>query len=432
MRSIDSRSLAPAYCALLCALGLLAAACGGDAAPPDAPADEAVDTAEPPEEGDRAEDVAGNLTEGCVADSDPDADYFPDKVRFDEAAGVSVAYEGTYKVVDVTPPQAPDADPVRYVLLQCGVPEPELEGELAGAQLIEVPVETVITLTTTNLPHFDELEAVDRLVGVGTLDFVATEAVLERGDELGEFVDETGAADLERLVATAPDLLLLDGFGDTILDDVARYVDAGVPTAINADFNEQTLLGRAEWVKFTSLFLNAEARANAVYAEVVDAYEGFAALAADVDERPKVLVNTPFEGTWFTPGGASFLAGAIGDAGGEYAFADDDSVGSLQVDIETVLDRAADADVWIQAGSVHGTLDDLLATDERFAEFEAFQDGEVWAYDAWTTPGGGYAVLEVAYLRADWFLADLLAIFHPEVLPDHAFTFFGRVPEKHQ
>lgn len=431
MRSPSPRTL-PALGALVCALALLAAACAQDAGPAAEPADDApAQTGAPTEAGDGPAETAvtTNLAEGCVDEADPDADLFPDKVAFEEAVGVDVRYEGTHKVVEVTPPQVPDAEPVRYVLLQCGAPEPDLDGDLAGAQLIEVPVDRVASLTATNLPHLDEFGVVDRLVGVGDLDFVVTEAVRERADELTEMADETGAPVLERLIEVGPDLLVIDGFGDTILDDVTRYVDAGVATAINADFNERTLLGRAEWVKFTALFFNAEAQANEVYGEVRDRYADLADLAAGADERPQVLVNTPFEGTWFAPGGASFLAAGIADAGGEYAFADDDETGSLALDIETVLDRAAGADVWIQAGSVHGTLDDLLGIDERLGEFRAFEEGQVWAFDRWTSPGGGHAVLEVGYLRADWLLADLVAIFHPDLLPDHEPTFFGQVPE---
>jgi iron complex transport system substrate-binding protein len=314
------------------------------------------------------------------------------------------------------------------VLVQCGTDDPAIDGAIR----VEVPVRSVVSLTTTNLPHLDTLDAVDRLVGVGTGAFVSTPSVVERieAGEAPDFADASGQTDLERLVATDPDLLVVDAFGDAVLDDVTRFADAGVTTALNADFDEQTLLGRAEWLKVTALFLNAEAQANAAYDEIAAAYTETveaAASAAAEGGRPRAFVNAPFEGTWFTPGGASFLANAIDDAGGDYVFADDDSSGSLSLDIETVLDRAGDADVWLQAGSVDGTIEDLLAQDPRFAEFDAVADDEVWANDAMTTPSGGNAVFELAYTRADLFLADLFAILHPEDGGDHELVFFGRV-----
>jgi iron complex transport system substrate-binding protein len=423
MRSAASPSSLAWLVVLAAALAL--SACGGaptgqasssDALPGSAPQD-------PPSSA-----LGGNLTDDCVTDFSDGVDYFPDKVTFDEAAGVSVTYTDTYKVVEVTPPGLTDTT-VALVLVQCGAPAPDLDPSLADAQVIEVPVQRLASLTTTNLPHLDVLDAVERLAGVGTAAYVTTPAVVAHVEaaDLPSLADDFGTPDLERLLDLDADLMILDGFGDTILDDVGRYVGAGIPTAINADFNEQTLLGRAEWLKFTALFLNAEAAATAAFDAIADTYRDLTALAAQADEQPTVLVNTPYEGTWFTPGGASFLANAIADAGGRYVFADDTSSGSLMLDIETVLDVGADAAVWLQAGSVNGSLDDLLAIDERFALFAAFQDGQVWAYDAATHPSGGNPVFELAYTRADLFLGDLVHMLHPELLPDHELVFFGLV-----
>ena len=373
--------------------------------------------------------VAANMTDGCAENATNGTDYFPDKAEFAHATGVTVTYEDTYKVVEVTPLNA--EEPVRYVLHQCGTPDPELDAELAGAQVITVPVSTVISLTTTNLPHFAEMDAADRVVGVGTAAYVTTPEIVERAEagDVPDYAGPEGQPDLEGIISAAPDLLIMDAFGDAVVEEASRFVDAGVPTVLNADFNEQELLGRAEWIKFTSLFLNTEAEANATFDEVEANYEEVKAAAADADETPTVFVNTPFEGTWFVPAGNSFQANAIADANGEYVFDDDTATYSLELDIETVLDRAKDADIWLQAGSVDGTLKDLLAMDERFDEFKAFRDGEVYAYDKATNAAGGNPFFETAYTRADDYLADLVSILHPDALPDHERIYFGKVGE---
>ncbi|MBW3601308.1 MAG: ABC transporter substrate-binding protein [Actinobacteria bacterium] len=368
-----------------------------------------------------------NLVDRCVDAFEQGVDYFPDKVEFEYADGVSVRYEDHYKVVEVDRPDDPDAEPLRYVLSQCGTPTPDPGGELARAQVIRVPATGVASLTTANLPHFAELDRVEDLAAVASPSFVSTPAV-RRAVAAGA-VESAGSGtepDLESLIALEPDLLLLDAFGETVMDDVERLIQGGVPTAVNADFDETTLLGRAEWLKYTALFLNAEQEAAEAFAGIEDDYRRVAAAAAEADERPSVLFNLPYQGTWYVPGGDSYLAAAVHDAGGVYVFGDDTSNGSLELDVETVLAEAAGADVWLQAGSVHGSLDDLLAHDERFAEFEAFQDAQVWASDKRTTRGGGNAVYETAYTRADLFLADLVEILHPRV-SDHELVFFGRV-----
>jgi iron complex transport system substrate-binding protein len=411
------------HACVLIVLALALAACNG-AATDERAADDAPNPADAV-----AQEGEGNLTEGCITEFEEGRDYFPDKVELDHAQGLAVVYADTHKIVDVTVPGL--GSPVRYVLVQCGAPAPELDTELQGAYVLEVPIASAVTLTTTNLPHFDALDAVDRLVGVGTGAFVSTPPVLERVEagELPDFADASGQPDAEGIIGADPDVLVIDGFGDTILDEVNRFSEAGIPTVVNADFNEGTLLGRAEWLKLTGMLLNAEAQAEAVFGDIEAAYTDVVERAAQTQERPSVLANAPFEGTWFMPGGNSFLANAIADAGGDYVFADDESTGSIQLDIESVLDRAGDADVWIQAGSVEGTLDDLLAQDPRFAEFRAFSAGEVYAWDAMVTEQGGNAVFELAYTRADLFIADLFAILHPEQGGDHELVFYGPVPE---
>ena len=400
------------------------AACGSPAGSGDAPTESASSVA-PPTDTAAAD---GNVTEGCIDSYSPDTDYFPDKVTFDHATGVSVSYENSYKVVEVT--TLAGEEPQRYILLQCGAEEPEPEGDLRDAQIISVPITSAISLTTTNLPHFAELGAADTVVGVSTAAYVATPEILERTDsgEAKDYAGAEGAPNAEAIIGAAPDLLLMDAFGETIVEDANRFVTADVPTVLNADFNEQELLGRAEWLKFTSLFLNAEAAANETFDEIATEYERVAEIAAGADKRPTVFANTPIEGTWFSPGGNSFFAAAIDDANGEYVFGDDESTYSLELDIETVLDKAGDADIWLQAGSVQGSLKDLAKADERFKEFAAFKSGQVWAYDKSMSPGGGNAFFETGYTHAEQVLSDLVKILHPEVLPDHEFEYFGQVP----
>lgn len=409
-----------ALTALVALLCLLLAACGD------------ADTAAPSDDAAAQAAADGNRTDGCVEQHEEGTDYFPDKVEFAHATSVEVAYEDNYKLVTVKPAaNEGDVEPVRFVLVQCGTPAPELEGELAGAHTIEVPARKVATLTTTNLPHFAQLGAVEAIAGVGTPAFVSSPEVLAHIEAAGiqGYADANGQAELEKLVALAPDVLIMDAFGAEITAELRRFADAGVPTLLNADFNEQSLLGRAEWVKFTGLVLNREAEANTAFEGVKAAYDDVrAAVPADA-AKPGVFVNTPYQGTWFVPGGGAYLANAIREAGGEYVLADGEETFSLQLDVETVLAKAADADVWLQAGSVNGTLADLAGQDERFTQFKAFRDGQVWAYDKNVTAGGGNAVFELAYARPDLFLSDLVRILHPDALPGHDTVFFGQVPQ---
>lgn len=364
-----------------------------------------------------------NLTEGCVENYDESVDYFPNKVEVTEAEGFTVEYFNNYKVVTVLTPFAGAAEPGEYILVQCGTPAPEgMDGPV-----IEIPVESIVAMSTTYLPALEVLGLLDTLVGVDTSLYTTNETVVglvESGDvaEIGNGaeVNVEVALDLE------PDLIMTSATGTPEYDAHPTLIEAGLPVVINADYLDSSPLGRAEWVDFIALFYNAEAASEAWFGEVVADYEALAALAAGVEERPTVFVNTPFDGTWFLPGGQNYMAQLLRDAGADYLWSDDEGTGSLFLDFETVFDRAADADYWLNIG-FFGTLADLVATDERFMEFAAFQNGHVYNHDAITNVNGGSDFFESGAVFPNLVLADLMKIFHPELVPDHEFVYYRLV-----
>ena len=71
--------------------------------------------------------------------------------------------------------------PQTYVLVRCGAPTPELSGDLTGALVVETPVESIFSASTTHNPMLEALDVVDRLTGVATLAFTANQAILDAG-----------------------------------------------------------------------------------------------------------------------------------------------------------------------------------------------------------------------------------------------------------
>jgi iron complex transport system substrate-binding protein len=207
----------------------------------------------------------------CVSDYDPDVDYFPTKIEMEYAEGFSVEYFNHYKVVTVSAPDTPDTEEAlyQYVLVQCGTPAPE-EG-FEGAQVIEVPVQTVVAGSTTYLPHLDQLGVVDSLVGMDNPSFASTASVVERA-EAGEIAMVSGerGLNMEVLIDLDPDLVFASPFDAT---GVQAIQEMGLAVAVNADYLESTPLGRAEWGKFIALFYNREAEAQEHFADVAERYE---------------------------------------------------------------------------------------------------------------------------------------------------------------
>jgi iron complex transport system substrate-binding protein len=360
---------------------------------------------------------------GCVTNFDPGTDYFATKSSVDYADNFSVGYFGHYKVVTVDRPSS-GGQSETYVLVQCGTPEPDLAPELANAPRITVPVHSLFSGSTSQSPALVAVGGVDAVTGVARRDFIATPELIEHMQRTDVVEYETsGVVNVEAVVAASPDVFMAGGGGEA---EVQRLAVAGVPVVNFAEWQETSPLGRAEWVKFMGLFFNAEAKANAAFADVAEHYDAALALVADVPEsgRPLVLSGQAFNGVFFAAGGQSFIARLIRDAGGRYVFADDTSTGSFQIrDPERLIVAARDAQVWIQASIHYHTLADIEAEDPRLAALPAAQSGQVWIPDALKGPNGGVQFYELGSMRPDMVLMDLISILHPEKTPGYKRVF---------
>ena len=372
----------------------------------------------------------GNLTDGCVGDYAADADYFPDKIQIRDADKFSVDYHGHYKVVEVS--DAFDGAPgFSYVLVQCGTPAPPAGDFPDGTQFIEVPSGDLITLSTTQLPALAQLGLLDRLVGVDSAYYVSTAEVVEKvaAGQVAE-VGFGAEINIELVLSLGPDLVLSYGFNPAT-DAHPVLLEAGVFTALDASWRELSPLGRAEWLKFTALFYNLEAEANALYDEIVDAYEDARTLASTVPEmeRPDVLINSflGYADAWFIPGDETYVGQIIGDAGGNLLLAEAGSTASQGLSFEVVYEGGLEAEIWLIETFGVSSREDLLALDSRFGDFSAFQSGAVWNNNRDENANGGNNYYEWGVTNPHLALRDLVAIFHPELLPEHEFAFYQRL-----
>lgn len=367
-----------------------------------------------------------NMREGCVADYDPEHDYFPDKVEISKAENFDVQYFNNYKLVTVND-AFDDAPSFSYVLVQCGTPAPAADELPAGARLIDVPAGNIITLSTTYLPHLTQLGLLDHLVGLDSLLYTSTPEVRAK-IEAGELVEVGAGSDVnvEMVLNAEPDIVMANGFNpDT--DAFPVLLDAGIFTALSSDWREATPLGRAEWIKFTALFYNAEATATQVYDSIADNYTQTKILANSIaqGDRPVVLWNTytTYDDAWYIAGSDTYIGAMIHDAGAVIALGEDLSDGQL-MSFETVYEGALSADIWMTNLFAVNGLDDLLAQDERYADFAAVKNGRIWNNDLDVNENFGNNYYELGVTNPDLVLADMVAMFHPDLMPDHQFTFF--------
>ena len=134
-------------------------------------------------------------------------------------------------------------------------------------------------------------------------------------------------------------------------------------------------------------------------------------------------------GLFTIAGGRSYVAALIKDAGGRYAWADNASAASASIDLEAQVQRAANADVWINGGGWK-SLPAMLDDEPRYAAFKAYRHGQVWVYEKRQTATGANDYWSRSVTHPDLLLADLVKIFHPRLTPDHAFEWYMPVPQR--
>jgi iron complex transport system substrate-binding protein len=370
-----------------------------------------------------------NLTQGCVENYDPAVDYFPEKISIEDATGFVVEYFNNYKIVTVLNPWRGAQEQFRYVIVQCGTPAPT---DIANALVIEAPAGRVIAMSTTQLPHLEKLDLLDRLIGLDSFLYVNNPKV-QRLIQSGVLVEIGGGAEVnvEKTIEAQPDLVMTYGVGDPQYDAHPKLLEAGIPTVINAEYMEGTPLGRSEWLKFTALFFNTEGKAQAEYAAMKQRYLTVAEKVKHGSNKPTVVSGMARKDKWSVPGGGSYFARLILDAGGAYLWADDSSAGSMQLAFEEVYDKAINADVWLlTAFRRYDSIKAILEDEPRYAGLAAVKSGNVWNYDKRVNENGGNDYWETGVANPDILLADLAGIFHPELMPDHELVFWRQIPSQ--
>ncbi len=325
------------------------------------------------------------------------------------AEGFKVSYTEDGCLVDIQDPRREESESFHYFLVPrgSGAKAPE------GYERLEVPVERVVCMTSLQLSNFICLDELDHVVGVTSTRHLFNPEMKQRlADGRTQKIGIEGNFDNEVILGINPDVILISPFKRGGYEAL-RGVD--ILLIPHLGYQETTPLGQAEWIKFTGLLTGEEEKANATFEAIERRYNDLKALTADVAERPVVLSGELHGGNWYVGGGRSFLAQIFRDAGGEYFLPDDENSGGLNLDFETVYSQTAHAHYWRIVNSYAGTFsyDALKAEDARYADLYAFQHKGVVYCNMREKP-----FYESMPVEPDVVLADLIHIFHPELLPN--------------
>ncbi|OYQ34080.1 ABC transporter substrate-binding protein [Flavobacterium cyanobacteriorum] len=331
-------------------------------------------------------------------------------------------YEG-YSIVKVTNPWPEAKETFTYVLRRNGVKVPD---SLQQYPAVNVPLTSVVVTSTTHIPSLEMLGVENTLSGFPNTDFVSSENTRRRIDEgLVKEVGHNEELNTEILIDLSPDAVV----GFSISSNNKTYNNlqkSGINVLYNGDWTEQSPLGKAEWIKFFGALYCLEEKAETLFNTIVKDYNEAALLAKKAATKPTVLSGAIYRDQWYLPQGNSWAALFIKDAHAGYLWADTDGTGSLNLSFEAVLDKAENADYWIGPGQFTG-FSEMTDANRHYARFKAFKERKVYTFSSKKGAKGGVLYYELAPNRPDLVLKDLIAILHPELMPEYRLYFFEKL-----
>ena len=320
------------------------------------------------------------------------------------AAYLHITPHDGYTEVRVDDPWHPDKPMAQYAL----VPRDSSVIVPDSLTAISVPLKRCIVYSMVHTAALNELGCLDAVVAVADPQFFAPDDPVtgRLADGSIASIGSSLAPMVEKIIAIAPDAIILspeDGV------DNAQIHAAGIPVVYMADYLEHTPLARAEWIKFIGLLTGREALTDSIYETVCHEYCGLRDNACATVRRPTVLTERPYMGVWYLPGGASYKAQLIADAGATYVFSDNSDTGSLQLSEEAVIAHAGNADIWLLNEQGESSPDILADRMPHCRAFAAFPNG-IYYCDASTSP----MFRDIAF-HPERILRDMIYVFHPEL-----------------
>lgn len=303
----------------------------------------------------------------------------------------------------------------------------EVPDELIGKKIIRTPVEKVVCLSTTHIALLEFIDEISTLTGLSSPRFANNEKVkdaLSRGEIID--VGYEKKLNFEKIVHLKPDLVMGYGISSSMTAYLEKLDELGITVVMNGEYLERDPLAKAEWVKFVAEFYNKDKIASNRFDKVVQEYNSVKQIADNSKNNPQVLSGLPWKGVWYVPGGKSFAAKLIKDAGGNYLWAENSTKEAIPLDIEIVYEKSLRADCWINPGAAL-SVKDILGVDQRLKELEIIKNGRIFNNNALTNKSGGNDYWESGVTNPHIILKDLVKIFHPNLLPDHQLVYYQKL-----
>jgi len=268
-----------------------------------------------------------------------------------------------------------------------------------------------VCMSASHVAQLAEINQTSCIVGISGAEYIYHAEVKQRYKN-GHILSFPDAANIniEELTKLNPDAVFMVGVQASDMQIAERIRSVGIPVIFNNDYLEQNPLGRAEWSIFMASFFNMEKEARQRFDTTEKRYLEIKNNISANHVKPLVFLNIPFKDVWYMPGGNSYFAQLIADAGGKYVFENDSSEKSLALDFEYVFAHCVNADYWLNTGTI-SDLDGLKNADMRFIHFSAWKSKKVFSPLITMEVSGANDFWEKGVTHPYLLLSDLQSIF---------------------
>lgn len=355
------------------------------------------------------------MLSGCGSSSSTSADVGGDTVMTQSTLLEIVDREG-YSVATVKNPWDTAAVLATYILVPREMSADSV-AQLPKGTVVRVPLEKSLVYSGVHGGAIEELGRLDAIAAVADGEYVTLPSIKTRLSS-GKIKDvgSSMSPSVEAIVELSPDAIITSPYNNS---GHGAIESLGVPIIEMADYMEPTPLGRAEWIKFIGRLYGEVSMADSIYNSVVNAYSDTKAKVEAANEKPVAITEQPVSGVWTLPGGGSYAAAMLADAGAVYPWSDNPSAGSIELDPAAVLDRAENADFWFIRSFGPLSLADLCGNFPLANRFKAVKDGGVYVCDTSASP-----LFDEFPFHPERLLRDYATIFHPDLFPGEVPRYF--------
>lgn len=288
-------------------------------------------------------------------------------------------YDGGYKLISISGGQ--------YFLV---IPEgaPDIEDVPEDIMVLHQPLDHIYLAATSAMDHFHKFEGLNNIAFSSQKAdgwyIEEARAAMEAGDIV--YAGKYSAPDYELLLSSGCDLAIENTMIYHTPEVMEQIIRLGIPVIVERSSYEEHPLGRMEWIKLYAALIDREDAALQYYddlryrvEEIMD-QENTGKTVAFFSINSVGAVNVRKSG--------DYVAKSIHLAGGQYISYDEseeeNSLSTMNIQMETFYSVARDADVIIYNSTIEGeigSIDELLHKSPLLADFKAVQEGNAWCIE---------------------------------------------------